>query len=210
MVGKINLRPHLLQRKTLFKNLYTIKNENLISEKQLINDCQKGIKSSQYKLVRRYSGMLMKVSRRYVSDQASAKDVVQESFILIFRYIDKFKNTGSFEGWIRKITVRCALQWIGKSHFKKETSLTNLEVNDSVDPAIFNKLGIEEIKIMVAELPIGYRTVFNLNVMEGYNHNEIGELLGITESSSRSQLTRAKRLLKKKLESINITKYRSA
>ena len=127
----------------------------MISEKQLINDCQKGIKSSQYKLVRRYSGMLMKVSRRYVSDQASAKDVVQESFILIFRYIDKFKNTGSFEGWIRKITVRCALQWIGKSHFKKETSLTNLEVNDSVDPAIFNKLGIEEIKIMVAELPIG-------------------------------------------------------
>ena len=182
----------------------------MISEKQLINDCQKGIKSSQYKLVRRYSGMLMKVSRRYVSDQASAKDVVQESFILIFRYIDNFKNTGSFEGWIRKITVRCALQWIGKSHFKKETSLTNLEVNDSVDPAIFNKLGIEEIKIMVAELPIGYRTVFNLNVMEGYNHNEIGELLGITESSSRSQLTRAKRLLKKKLESINITKYRSA
>ena len=169
----------------------------MISEKQLINDCQKGIKSSQYKLVRRYSGMLMKVSRRYVSDQASAKDVVQESFILIFRYIDKFKNTGSFEGWIRKITVRCALQWIGKSHFKKETSLTNLEVNDSVDPAIFNKLGIEEITIMVAELPIGYRTVFNLNVMEGYNHNEIGELLGITESSSRSQLTRAKRLLKK-------------
>ena len=134
----------------------------MISEKQLINDCQKGIKSSQYKLVRRYSGMLMKVSRRYVSDQASAKDVVQESFILIFRYIDKFKNTGSFEGWIRKITVRCALQWIGKSHFKKDTSLTNLEVNDSVDPAIFNKLGIEEIKIMVAELPIGYRTVFNL------------------------------------------------
>ena len=121
-----------------------------------------------------------------------------------------FKNTGSFEGWIRKITVRCALQWIGKSHFKKETSLTNLEVNDSVDPAIFNKLGIEEIKRLVAELPVGYRTVFNLNVMEGYNHNEIGELLGITESSSRSQLTRAKRLLKKKLESINITKYRSA
>ena len=175
----------------------------MISEKQLINDCQKGIKSSQYKLVRRYSGMLMKVSRRYVSDQASAKDVVQESFILIFRYIDKFKNTGSFEGWIRKITVRCALQWIGKSHFKKETSLTNLEVNDSVDPAIFNKLGIEEIKRLVAELPVGYRTVFNLNVMEGYNHNEIGELLGITESSSRSQLTRAKRLLKKKLESID-------
>ena len=182
----------------------------MISEKQLLNDCQKGIKSSQSKLVRRYSGMLMKVSRRYVSDQASAKDVVQESFILIFRYIDKFKNTGSFEGWIRKITVRCALQWIGKSHFKKETSLTNLEVNDSVDPAIFNKLGIEEIKRLVAELPVGYRTVFNLNVMEGYNHNEIGELLGITESSSRSQLTRAKRLLKKKLESINITKYRSA
>ena len=85
-----------------------------------------------------------------------------------------------------------------------------MEVKDSVDPAIFNTLGIEERKKMVEELPIGYKTVFNLNVMEGYNHQEIGELLGITESSSRSQLTRAKRLLKKKLESINITKYRSA
>ncbi len=182
----------------------------MISEKQLIKDCQQGKKSSQYELVRRYSGMLMTVSRRYVSDQASAKDVVQESLIRIFRYIDKFRHTGSFEGWMRRITVRCALQWLGKSHFKKETSLTNLEVEDSVDPTIFNTLGIEEIKKMVEELPIGYRTVFNLNVMEGYNHHEIGELLGITESSSRSQLTRAKRLLKKKLESINITKYRSA
>jgi len=137
----------------------------------------------------------MKVSRRYVSDQASAKDVVQESFILIFRYIDKFKNTGSFEGWIRKITVRCALQWIGKSHFKKETSLTNLEVNDSVDPAIFNKLGIEEIKIMVAELPIGYRTVFNLYSIEGYNHKEIAEKLQISEGTSKSQFANARKLL---------------
>lgn len=93
----------------------------MISEKQLIKDCQHGKKSSQYELVRRYSGMLMTVSRRYVSDQASAKDVLQESFIRIFTYIDKFKHTGSFEGWMRRITVRCALQWIGKSHFKKET-----------------------------------------------------------------------------------------
>ena len=85
-----------------------------------------------------------------------------------------------------------------------------MEVEDSVDPVIFNNLGLEEIKKMVEELPLGYRTVFNLNVMEGYNHQEIGKPLGITESSSRSQLTRAKRLLKKKLESINITKYRSA
>ena len=183
----------------------------MLSEKQLIKNCQRGVKSSQYELVKRYSNMLMTVCRRYAPDEAIAKDILQETLIRIFKNIDKFEAIGSFEGWMRKIAVNSSLQWLRKSYLKKETLVFEFDQNNSVDPVVWSKLGTEEIIRLIQELPPGFRTVFNLNIIEGYSHKEIGETLGITESASRSQLTRARKLLQKKMKSIKeLNKYRSA
>lgn len=182
----------------------------MLTEKQIIQDCQKGVKSSQYELVRRYSPMLMAACRRYVKNEASAKDVLQESLIRIFTNIKKYQPTGPFENWMRRITVRCAFTALGKTKIKKEIELTDHHLDSSVAAEVFNYLGLEEITRIIETLPIGYRTVFNLNVIEGYSHKEIGELLEIKESASRSQLTRAKRILQEKLNAINYQKKTSA
>lgn len=181
----------------------------MLSEKRIIEGCQEKIKSSQRELVRRYSAMLMAACRRYVRDESAAKDVLQETFIRIFTNIDQYQTIGPFENWMRRIAVRCALSWLDKSKFKKETELTIQHLNTAIKPDVYHYLGFEAINKLIDELPLGYRTVFNLNVVEGYSHKEIAELLDISESASRSQLTRAKRMLRQKINLINSQKRAS-
>lgn len=181
----------------------------MLTEKQLIEDCQRGVKTSQYELVRLYSPMLMAACRRYVKNEAIAKDVLQESLIRIFTNIKKYQPTGPFENWMRRITVRCAFTALDKTKIKKEIELTDHHLDSSVAPDVFNYLGLEELTRIIETLPIGYRTVFNLNVIEGYSHKEIGKFLQIKESASRSQLSRAKKLLQEKLSAINYKKKTS-
>lgn len=170
----------------------------MLTEIQLIKDCQKGVKTSQYELVKRYGGKLLSVARRYVPDQASAKDILQESLIRIFANIENYKSTGSFEGWMRTITVRCALSHLRKAHRTQEVEMTpSRSYNQGVDPAVYDTMGMEELIILIQQLPNGFRSVFNLREIEGHSHAEIAEILGITESTSRSQLTRAKKILGK-------------
>lgn len=178
----------------------------MLTEKQIIKGCQQGIKECQRALVIRYSGMLMAACRRYVQDESTAKDVLQNAFIRIFTNIKKYQPTGSFENWMRRITVRCAFTWLDKSKIKKEIELTEQHINGAIEPEVYHYLGFEEINKLVNKLPLGYRTVFNLNVVEGYSHREIAELLEITESASRSQLTRAKKMLRKSIVLLNTQK----
>lgn len=182
----------------------------MLSEKQIIEGCQQGIKACQKELVMRYSKMLKAACRRYVKDEASSQDVLQETFIRIFTYIKTYKPSGSFENWMRRIAVRCAFTWLDKKKIKKEIELTPHHLNSSIEPEVFQYLGYEAISKVVEELPLGYRTVFNLNVVEGYSHKEISEFLEITESASRSQLTRAKKMLQKKINLMNTQKRTSA
>jgi len=153
--------------------------------------------------------MLMTVCRRYAPDESIAKDILQESLIKIFKNIDNYKPIGSFEGWMRKITVRCALHWLRKSYLEKETQMTDLNANIGIEPDIWSKLRTEEIIQLIQELPDGFRTVFNLYTIEGFSHKEIGKMIGITESASRSQLSRARKLLQKKIN-LDLYKHRSA
>lgn len=176
---------------------------------QLIRSCQQGEKSGQYELVRRYSGMLMTVCRRYSRDNASAKDMVQEAFIRIFTHIDRYQPTGSFEAWIRRIAVRCSLQWIDKKHFRNEAIPESLPETE-VEPEIYSHLGMEDIIGLIQELGPAQQAVFNLYSVEGYSHREIAELLEISESSSRSNLTRARQALQFKIKSVQLNKYRPA
>lgn len=152
----------------------------------------------------------MAACRRYVKEESTAKDVLQETFIRIFTHIKKYKPTGPFENWMRRIAVRCALTAIDKKRLKKEIELTEHHKESAIEPDVFNYLGIEDISRLIATLPRGYQTVFNLSVIEGYTHKEIAELLQITESASRSQLTRAKKMLQKKLQLTNLQKRTSA
>lgn len=171
----------------------------MLTELQIIKDCQNGVKSSQYELVRRYSPMLMATCKRYIKDDAKAKDVLQESLIRIFKYIHKYNHTGPFQNWMRRIIVRCAFTALNKAKVKREIELTDAHLNSVVRPEIMDTMAVEDIISHVSKLPEGYRTIFNLYVIEGYSHKEIGELLEIKESTSRSQLARAKKLLQKKI-----------
>ena len=173
-----------------------------MTEAQLISNCQNGVKSSQYELVKRYSGMLLSVCRRYARDEAMAKDVLQETLIRVFKNIDQYEARGSFEGWMRTIAINRSLQWIEKSCFRHELSPLTMPDDKMIEPAVYQNMSADDILILIKELPEGYRAVFNLNVIEGYNHREIGEILDITEATSRSQLTRARKLLKNQLEQL--------
>ncbi len=171
-----------------------------LTEEKIIEGCQKGKPLYQKELVERYSSMLMSVSRRYARDNESAKDILQESYIKIFKYIHKYKPIGSFTAWMRRIVINTALQSFDKSCFKKEISgLGELIQQPSAPPDAYAHLGAEELMNLIQQLPDGFKQVFNLFVLEGYSHKEIGVILNIKESTSRSQLVRARNFLKKML-----------
>ena len=138
-----------------------------------------------------------------MGDETKAKDILQESFIRIFKSFKTFNpERGSLGGWMRKITVNVALRSLSKNRL--ETSNLSVEHQNkiSVNPAVMSKLGVDELLDIVKTLPDGYRQVFNLSVIDGYSHKEIGTMLGIAEASSRSNLSRAKQLLRKKLQAM--------
>ena len=146
--------------------------------------------------------MLLSVCRRYVRDEAMAKDVLQETLIRIFKNIDRFEARGSFEGWMRTIAINRSLQWLEKSCFQNELQPIAMPDDRQIEPEVYQNMSADDILELIKDLPDGYRTVFNLSVVEGYNHQEIGEMLGISEATSRSQLTRARKLLREKLEQV--------
>lgn len=139
--------------------------------------------------------MLLTVARRYMRDADSARDILQEAFIRIFQAIDKYRATGSFEGWMRRIVITTALKTLDRSWFRRELPGLECVPTPALEPEVFTEMGAEELMQVIARLPEGFRQVFNLYVVEGYSHQEIGELLGIAESTSRSQLSRARQLL---------------
>ena len=173
-------------------------NKVLNAEQTLIENCLKGDKKSQYLLVKQYSPMIMSICKRYAHDQAMAKDILQEALILVFRHIDKFEYKGSFEGWIRKITARASLQWVDKKWYKNEQHLVGMLQEQSIDRSNYIYHDANHITDMISSLPEKYKVVFNLFVVDEFNHKEISEMLNIKETTSRSHLLRARKMLQKK------------
>lgn len=163
---------------------------------QLIQGCQCNDRNAQQALVEAYSSMLYTVSLRYTIDKATAKDVLQESWIKILRYFKNYDpQKGNLEAWMRKIVINTALQGYQKSSYQLEkTNLADV-TPPSIHPDVFAQLGAQELMLLVRQLPAGYQIVFNLYVIEGYSHAEISAMLGIKEASSRSQLNRARKQL---------------
>lgn len=172
---------------------------NRHTEKELVALCLQGDRMSCKELFDLYSGKFMALCYRFARDSNEAQDMLQEGFIRIFNKLDLYSGEGSLEAWMRRVMINTALKYrqkhIGKHNY---TEIDNVHVFDPM-PTIIDELSKEEILKLVQELPDGYRTVFNLYVIEGYSHKEIADQLEIGESTSRSQLVKARSLLKEKL-----------
>ncbi len=166
----------------------------------------KGDRSSQRELYDRYSASLLAIALRYLGDRAAAEDLLHDDFIKIFGSIDRFayRGEGSLRAWMSRIVVNMSLEALRKS---RRTAVVSLDESSpqwssipASDPPQVSAVPQEQLLKFIAELPEGYRTVFNLYCIEEYSHRQIAEMLGINEKSSSSQLLRAKRILATKIK----------
>lgn len=166
-------------------------------EAQLIKALRNADPKAQRQLYDKYSNRMLALCFRYVCDEMAAEDVMVEGFLKVFEKIGQFNSEGSFEGWVRRIMVNEALGHLRKQKRILEDNLSE-EVNNIPDYVHADQhLETQELMELIEALPVGYRTVFNLYAIEGYAHIEIAQMLGITESTSKSQLHRARALLQK-------------
>ena len=168
-------------------------------EQYLISECGKQNRLAQKYLYEKYYSRMYVLCIRYMKSRDEAEDVLQEGFVTIFSKIDTYSGEGSFEGWMRKIFVNTALMKLRKKDFLKESVDVTEVRNVSFEPGILESIGGKEIMQLIASMPTGFRTVFNMNIIEGYSHKEIAEALGISEGTSRSQLNRARMWLQEKI-----------
>ena len=165
--------------------------------------CIKGDGNAQNELYHRFAPKLWGVCLRYAKDKMSAEDILQEGFIRIFTYLDRFQNKGSFEGWMRRTMVNTAINHYRKNlSISKEAEYQDYLIEKSGDADALSQLSYEELLKMVQKMPTGYRTVFNMYIIEGYSHRDIAESLNISENTSKSQLSRARAHLKVKIREI--------
>jgi len=170
-----------------------------VTENEIIAGCLKKSAMCQHLLFAKYSRKLMTVCSRYAGTSSDAEDMLQESFIKIFSSIHQYRSEGSFEGWLRKITVNTCLRKLRKTKIRYDDLATVEALNDDVQPDVISILTEKELIGLISSLPDGYRVVFNLSVVEGYSHDEISAILGIEAATSRSQLIKARRQLQKQL-----------
>lgn len=170
---------------------------------QLIDLCIKGDRASQKALYDRLAPRMFPLCIRYVGDRTQAEDILQEGFITLFSKLKDYKGDGSFEGWARKIFVTTALMTLRKKDaLKMSEELETVRGMKDDLPSQGQNIGYKELMKLVTELPVGFRTVFNMYAIEGYSHKEIAEVLGISETTSRTQLSRARIWLQNKIKEI--------
>ena len=179
----------------------------MVTDKKIIAGCKEGDRHAQKSLFDKYAPTMLAICMRYCKDKCEAEDLLHDSFIKVFLNIKDFRGDGSFEGWIKRIVINTTLNHRQKT-FKhsyhhdfdeiRETEIieTDDNENDNDESVEFSE---EELINAIQELPIGYRTVFNMYVFESFKHKEIAKKLEITENTSKSQLRKARTLLKKRL-----------
>jgi RNA polymerase sigma factor (sigma-70 family) len=180
---------------------------HMISETDLLKGCLQNDRKYQKLLYDTYSGKMYAVCLRYMSNTDDAQDILQDGFIKIFKNLERFRNEGSFEGWMRRIFVNTAIEQLRKKKLEVHLSET-AEAIELKAVGAPEKLNEKDLLRIVQELSPGYRTVFNLYVVEGYSHKEIGEILNISEGTSKSQLARARIILQEKINTITHTPNR--
>ncbi len=170
-----------------------------MSEQELIKGCRAHNRKAQKHLYDKYAPVLFGICRRYVRQQEDAEDVLLESFYKIMSSIEQYRGNGSFEGWMKRIAVNQSLMFLRKNH-NFNINIESIQVTAKDDFSIEDALFAGDLLKILDQLPPGYKTVFNLYVIEGYKHREIAELLGISINTSKSQLIQAKRKMKQLLK----------
>jgi RNA polymerase sigma factor (sigma-70 family) len=185
-----------------------------MTESELINGCVKQDSACQKQLYEQFYGKMMAVCVRYAKNWDEAKDILNEGFMKVFTSLRNFGNTGSFEGWIRRIIVNTAIDHLRKNRheylivntvYADQAGISKVDEVDEED--IFRNIRQEDIIKAIQELSPAYRTVFNLFVMEEFTHKEIAEKLDISEGTSKSNLSKAKFNLKKNLAHLIINSH---
>lgn len=166
----------------------------------LVQGCIRRQPASQKELVRRYAATLLSVARRYARNPSDADDILQDCFVLAFKKIESYDPArGSLIGWLRKIAVNCALAHYRNFRFNYERAAEILPENVDISSDVLSKLAFEDIMALVNTLPDGAREVFNMAVFDDFSHDEIAAALGIPAGTSRSLLSRGRRLLQEKI-----------
>lgn len=172
-------------------------------ESELIRSCIEGDRKSQKVLYDRLAPRMFPVCIRYIGDRDQAEDVLQDGFITLFAKLETYKGDGSFEGWARRVFVTTALMALRKKDaLKMSEDLETVRGMKSETASQTQQIGYKELMKLITSLPPGFRTVFNMYSIEGYSHKEIAEALGISETTSRTQLSRARIWLQNKIKEI--------
>lgn len=179
--------------------------DKFLTERELIDGCRRNDRRAQKQLYDLYAPRMLAVCMRYTGSRENAKDVMQEGFLTVFDKIGTYKGQGSFEGWMRRVFANQSLMYIRKNDaLKYADEIESVPESglglDSGDP--LGTLNAKELMELISAMPAGFRSVFNLYVLEGYSHQEIAEALGITEGSSRSQLSRGRIWLQERIKKL--------
>lgn len=181
------------------------------STEDLIQDCKSGSRKAQELLYKQFAAKMMAVCMRYAVDKMEAEDMLQNGFIKVFQKIDDYRGDGSFEGWVRRIMVHSSIEYYRKHHkMMQVVELDDHTPEQSVNPAATANLSAKDLLGLIQQLSPGYKMVFNLYAIEGYSHKEIGEIMGISEGASKSQLSRARAILKEQVLKMEGKKYEYA
>lgn len=174
-------------------------------EKVLIQQAVENNRHAQHQIYTKLSSKMLGVCRQYVKDLQQAEDVMITAFMKVFTNLKNFEHKGSFEGWVRRIMINECISFI---RVKKEVKFMDDEdfVEDMQDN-IESQMSVDDIQFLIDNLPEGYKMVFNLYVIEGYKHQEIAQMLGITEGTSKSQLSRAKEVLQTQIQKLKNYSY---
>jgi RNA polymerase sigma factor (sigma-70 family) len=167
------------------------------SDDQLLDGCLRDNRVAQEALYKKYASTMFGICLRYAVDRPQAEDIMQEGFVKVFTHIKQFRREGSFEGWMKRIFVNTAIEWLRKNTVMNQMLDVEVTPLNRVQPDDFHKLSAKDLMAFIQSLAPGYRTVFNLYAIEGFSHKEIGEMLGISEGTSKSQFARARYMLEK-------------
>jgi RNA polymerase sigma factor (sigma-70 family) len=175
----------------------------IINDADLINGCINNDRRMQEELYARFAPKMYAVCLRYAGNSEEAEDILQEGFIKIFKKLASFRSEGSFEGWIRRIFVNTSIEHFRRKTYMQPISEQEENTMEGKSLSVLDSLAEKDLIQLIQQLSPGYRTVFNMYVVEGYTHKEIGELLGISEGTSKSQLSRAKVILQEMVKKFN-------
>ncbi len=183
------------------KIIQLFKNEEKLIKKTIQNN-----REAQHALFKLHSPKMLSVCRYYIKDVQFAEEAMLNGFFKVFSNLKNFQNNGSFEGWIRRIMIRESISFLRKQK-NIEFSVEDIEIQNELIDTINSDIDVAQIQYLIDSLPDGYKMVFVMFAIEGYKHQEISELLNISEGTSKSQLFKARKMLQQKINKLNNTSY---